>query len=218
MNILALETSTMACSVALQSGSILVERHAEEQRAHARIILGMVDQLLAQSGLTLKSLDAIAYGAGPGSFTGVRIGLSVAQGLGFSNDLPLVPVSSLAAVANTSLCGADEKAVRVAQDARMGEIYSGRYAIRDGQLIALEAERLCAASDLELRGDDLLAGDGWERDPVLRAFASDRQIVARWPEARATAQLGAVALRAGRGVQAEAATVNYLRDSVAQSM
>src|SRR5690554_2213743 len=120
--VLALDTSTEQCSVALQIGDKFVSRAAVTPREHSQRILGFVQEVLDEQGLTLKQLDAIVVGHGPGSFTGVRIGVSVAQGLAFSQQLPVIPVSTLTALAQQAIRLQDAQQIVCAIDARMQEV------------------------------------------------------------------------------------------------
>ncbi len=177
----------------------------------------MLQQVLAESSLTLSQLDALAFGRGPGSFTGLRIGTGVVQGLAFGADLPVVPVSSLGALAQ----GQDAKRVLAAFDARMSQVYWGAY-IRDGNGTVELDGRECVAMPQQVplpRASGWLgAGSGW--DQYADALATRLgQRLAGWhrqcyPQARHVAQLGAVGLRAGRAVAAEHALPVYIRDEV----
>jgi len=139
MNILALDTSSTACSVALLHEGELSERHEILENRHSKFLLAFINELLNQAHLKIKNLDAVAVGNGPGSFTGIRLGLGVAQGLAFGIHKPLIPVSSLHAIAISS----SAKNILVAVDARMGEVYWQCFQITESQeLAALKSARL----------------------------------------------------------------------------
>jgi tRNA threonylcarbamoyladenosine biosynthesis protein TsaB len=168
MNILAMETSTDACSVAVRIGGEAVERHVEHARRHAQLIVGMVDAVLAEAGIGPAGLDGIAVGHGPGSFTGVRIALSVAQGLALATDVPLIGISSLAALAQRGLRRAGGGEVVVAQDARMGEVYIGRYRRgADGLAVTVWPDALVSPEPLDLAPDTLVMGSAARAYPPL---------------------------------------------------
>jgi tRNA threonylcarbamoyladenosine biosynthesis protein TsaB len=217
LNILALDTSTEACSAAIWVDGAVTERF-ESGNQHSGRILAMVDELLAEAGFALARFDAIAFGRGPGSFTGLRIGAGVAQGLAFGADIPVTPVSSLAALAQ----GVDAPRVLAAFDARMNQIYSGAY-VRNAQGIVEPAgiESVTAPSDVPLpEGTNWLgAGNGWDlHHAALLQRLGGR--VADWrkqvhPRARDVAQLGAVAVQTGQAIAAEQALPVYVRDDVA---
>jgi len=123
-NILALETATSSCSVALQVGETLTSRSEVGSNIHSQVLLGMVEDVLKQAQIAVDQLDAIAVGQGPGSFTGLRIGVGVGQGLAYGIACPMIGVSSLDALA---LAAPDDGHVLAGIDARMGEIYWGEY-------------------------------------------------------------------------------------------
>ncbi len=212
--LLALETSTRACSVALGGRECVYRRHREVERAHAELLLPMIDAVLDEAGIALTGLDAVVYGAGPGSFTGVRLAVAVAQGLGFAADLPLVGVSSLTAVAEPILRSRPQATVVVAQDARMGEIYTNTCRYAGGRAVAAIADRLIAPEALEIGDDELLAGDAWSRIAVLRERAGDRQALATLPRAESMLGAGAAALADGAATDAAGARPHYLRNTV----
>src|SRR3954467_2563824 len=150
MKILALDTATEACSVALACSGAWIERYEELDRGHAERLLPMIDELLAEAGIALGSLDAIAFGRGPGAFTGVRLAASVAQGLAFGSGLGVVPISDLAAVAQrVALLDPDARRVLVVNDARMREVYWVSYDLASAPQ-ALGDERVSAAADVSL--------------------------------------------------------------------
>lgn len=223
MNLLAIETATESCSVALLCGDVLVERSELAPRRHAERVLPMADELLAEAGLGRGQLDGIAVGRGPGSFTGVRLAISMAQGLAFALDLPVITVSSLAALAMEA--PRDDAPVLAVIDARMGEIYAGAFRVADDGLVeALDDERVCAAETLELpvAASWNVVGTGWGAyGDALRARlpATPRWAGAeRYPQARHVARLAAPQLVAGAGLSPEHALPVYLRDKVALTL
>ena len=149
MNLLAIETSTEACSVALHHGGTTIARSELAPRRHAELVLPMAEALLAEAGIGRRQLDAIAVGRGPGAFTGVRLAVSMAQGMALGLDLPVIPISSLAALA---LDAPDNGAAVLAViDARMGEVYAASYRRgADDTVQALDEERVCAPDVLQL--------------------------------------------------------------------
>lgn len=133
--ILALETSTHACSVALQVADSLYSEHVVEPQVHTKIILPMVDSVLLQAGIELADLDYLAFGQGPGSFTGLRIAASVVQGLAFGADKPVVGISSLAALAQLGFAETGARHLVAQVDARMGELYWGEYVVNTAGIV-----------------------------------------------------------------------------------
>jgi tRNA threonylcarbamoyladenosine biosynthesis protein TsaB len=225
VKLLAIETATEACSAALLVDGALASRHEEMPRGHAERILPMVDELLVEAGLTLGQLDAIAFGRGPGGFTGLRLAASVVQGLAFGAGLPVLPVSTLRAVAQAALeidGGAD--AVLVCNDARMNEVYWAAY-LRDPAGLAVEAspERVGASASVQ-RPAALLglatcgAGRGFVVHPEIgeRLGLPPGPCNALLPSAAAILRLAVPEWLAGRGVPADAALPIYVRDDVAR--
>jgi tRNA threonylcarbamoyladenosine biosynthesis protein TsaB len=221
MRLLALDTSTEACSVALLLDGDLRMRFELTERGHAELVLPMADGLLEEAGMRLVDLDGLAFGRGPGAFTGLRISSGVVQGLALGANLPVAPVSSLAAVAEQVAARAGE-AVLVCNDARMGEVYWGVYRREaDGTVIALSPE---AVSEPARVGEGAplprhAAGNALPRYPALaeRLAASGLQLHHDvYPRADAVARLGACVLARGQGVPAQLALPVYVRDDVAR--
>jgi len=218
MRILALDTSTEWLSVAAGDGR---DWHAHAERAGAgnsERALPVIDAVLAGAGWTLRDLDGIAFGAGPGAFTGVRIACSIAQGLAFAADLPVVPVPTLAALAQSAWRERSVARVFACLDARMREVYVAAYErAGDGWRVALEPA-VQKPDDVRLP-----AGDGWHG--VGDGFAAYPQLAtlaglagangAAVPEARAIAELALPELAAGRAVAAADALPLYVRHRVA---
>lgn len=154
-NILALDTSTDACSVALQVGEQRTEIFKVIPRRHTHELLPMVKEILAQAQLSVKQLDAVAFGRGPGSFAGIRIATGVTQGLAFAEDLAVIPVSTLATLAQGYYRehGDNTHQIIAALDARMSEVYWGNYCIHQGLAKLVTEEAVCAPSEVIVNGD-----------------------------------------------------------------
>lgn len=224
MNLLALDTSSIACTAALRFGTDVTERYAEKPRQHTRLLLPMIEELLAGARVELRGLDAIVLGNGPGSFIGMRIATSVAQGLAFGAGLEVAPVSSLAAVAARVFAESEAGRVAVAQDAHMEEVYLGIFERGPDELpVAVEPERLHAVGivdtlrDLDAAGV-YAAGFGWERYPGL--LAANRDFLegvadVRFPRGRELLPLGAAVLAGGGAVEPRSLAPAYLREQVA---
>jgi tRNA threonylcarbamoyladenosine biosynthesis protein TsaB len=217
MKLLAVDTSTDACSAALYIDGAVAERFAVTPRGHAEHILPMVEDLLEDAALSLARLDALAFGRGPGSFTGVRIAAGVIQGLALGAGLAVVPVSSLAALAQ----GASADRILAAIDARMDEVYWGEYLRGDDGLVRVSGrERVTAPMHIPLpdEGHWTGVGSGWDRyaDTLQQCLGEklDGWLPGRYPHARDIAILGADGYRGGLGVAAELALPVYLRDEV----
>jgi len=222
MKLLAVETSTEACSAALFIDGALVERFELAPQKHTKLILPMIDSLLADAGLTPQQLDALAFSRGPGSFTGVRIATSVIQGIAFGADLPVVPVSTLAAIAQDFFDQHDDSVAYVAMDARMGEIFWGVYQRNaEGYAELIGEEAVTPAEHIvfpELSGVGV--GSGWgvyhqqllaRLDGLVTDYHSDAL-----PRAASIAKLGAWGFSLGQAVDVDQAMPVYLRDKVAK--
>lgn len=222
MNLLALETSTEACSVALVHGDLLIERFEVAPRRHAELTLPWTDALLAEAGLARSAVQAVAVGRGPGAFTGVRLGISLAQGMALALGVPAVAISTLAALAMRADAGEGER-VLAAIDARMGEVYWCAYEIRDGEPHALGDEHVGAPDSVQVEGE------GWHG--VGTGFAAqDNALKTRLaaqlssvdaealPHAADVARLAIAAYKRGEAVAPERIEPAYLRNNVALTL
>ncbi|AFI45704.1 TPA: tRNA (adenosine(37)-N6)-threonylcarbamoyltransferase complex dimerization subunit type 1 TsaB [Pasteurella multocida] len=180
LTLLALDTSTEACSVALLYKGERTYLDELAQRTHTQRILPMIDEILCQSGLSLKQVDALAFGRGPGSFTGVRVGAGIAQGLALGADLPVIPISNLTMMAQAAYEQVGAEHVLAAIDARMNEVYFsqliaqakqvGTDTLIDWQVIGQEkvVNPECLITELAgLTGDWTTVGTGWSAYPPL---------------------------------------------------
>lgn len=225
MHLLAFELSTEACSVAVWSDGAVRARHEVAPRRHAELALPWAEALLAEAGLARTQLDAIAVGRGPGAFTGVRLGISIAQGIALALDRPVVPVSTLAVLARGAHDGVPAR-VLAAIDARMHEVYAGAFALdAAGHVIALDAERVAAPDAVALPagapgdapwrgvGTGFAAGQG----ALAQALAGQLVVhdAAALPHAADLAALAAEAYARGGAIAPEAVEPAYLRNQVA---
>jgi len=219
MKLLALDTSTEACSAALFIDGEIRQRFEITPKAHTKLLLPMIESLLAEAELKLSQLDALAFGCGPGSFTGLRIATGVVQGLAFGADLPVVPVSTLAALAQNRL---PERAF-VATDARIGEIFWGVYQRNaDGFMELVGKEAVLPVEKIEFPQKSALGmGSGWrvyKDELLLKTEGFVTQIESDvLPQSSTIAELGVYGFQRGLGVAAEFAQPVYLRDKVAQT-
>lgn len=219
MKILAIDTATEACSAALWLDGQLRERYELAPRQHSQLILPMIDELMIEASIRPAQLDALAFGRGPGSFTGLRLAAGVIQGIGLGANLPVAPVSSLAAMAQ---CVKGER-VACAIDARLSEIYWGVYCRQsDGCVSLVGDERVCAANDLALPDDSsyIGVGSGWavyaaELRQALSGQIREVQAEA-FPRAAGVAELACRAVNLNQTVTAADAQPVYLRDDVVQ--
>lgn len=220
-NLLILDASSSLCSVALSLDGEVLWSTEDQPRRHAQRLLPMVDELLADAGVARQSLDGVAFGQGPGSFTGIRIALSVAHGLSLGLDVPVCGISSLAAVARAALSQDARSTAFVVMDAHMGEVFWGQYQQQGDLILPLSQEQVGAPSvclealaELEKQqpANVSVAGDGLQ----LMDFAHcDLEYATLKPEARTMAPMAAAAWEAGQFSDPEAHPPVYLRQSVA---
>ncbi|WP_218758388.1 tRNA (adenosine(37)-N6)-threonylcarbamoyltransferase complex dimerization subunit type 1 TsaB [Vibrio parahaemolyticus] len=220
--ILAIDTATENCSVALLVNDQVISRSEVAPRDHTKKVLPMVDEVLKEAGLTLQDLDALAFGRGPGSFTGVRIGIGIAQGLAFGAELPMIGVSTLAAMAQASyrLHGATDVAVAI--DARMSEVYWARYSRQEhGEWMGVDEECVIPPARLaeEAQADSktwTTAGTGWsayqEELAGLPFNTADSEVL--YPDSQDIVILAKQELEKGNTVPVEESSPVYLRDNV----
>lgn len=222
MKLLALDTATEACSAALLVDGAVSQRYRIAPREHSHLILQMLDDLLADAGVTLPMLDALAFGRGPGSFMGVRIAAGVVQGISLAHDLPIVPVSTLASIAHLTMQQKKTSHVLAAIDARMNEVYWAAYANEQG-VPALQGEEMVMPPDQVPMPDDQPwtgAGTGWgSYADALLARLGDRVTdydAQCFPSAASIAELAVKQFAHSGGVNAAQAIPVYLRDNVAK--
>jgi tRNA threonylcarbamoyladenosine biosynthesis protein TsaB len=219
MLILALETSTELGSCALWRDGVVTERFCPEKQPHSETLLPLVRELFAANDVLIADLDAIAFGVGPGAFTGLRVACGAAQGLAVAADLPLIPVTSLEAMAAQS----SAERVLALLDARMGEVYSGFYErMGDGYVLRGDI-RVSAPADVILPSEPgwVACGNGLSAYPLLqeRLQAAGRPGEAGvLPRASVVAALAAAKARCGEGIDAALAAPLYIRDKVAKTV
>jgi tRNA threonylcarbamoyladenosine biosynthesis protein TsaB len=219
MQLLAIDTSAAACSVALVINDDIKLVHEIIPMQQAQCILPMIDELLKSNGVKVTDLSALAFGCGPGSFTGVRIATSVIQGLAFATQLPIIRVSSLAAAAQTAYEEFHWQKIFVAMDARMNEIYCGAYQVNATGLMELHgAELLCRPENFPLKEDNEWygAGNGWKvYQELLRCkpVAVAEEILA---SALGVSLLAKAKFLRHEWLTADQAIPVYLRDDVAE--
>jgi tRNA threonylcarbamoyladenosine biosynthesis protein TsaB len=222
--ILALDTATEACSAALLVDEELLERFQVAPREHTSLLLPMVDELMAEAGLVMGQLDAIAFGRGPGSFTGLRIAAGLTQGLALGADLPVLPVSDLAALALQAWQRLGWTECMVCQDARLQEFFVGAFRIEkqagETSPVELWPEALVNLEKLIEKAGDFqrVVGSGWVTPGGQQARRAEMLVDAeiQLPRAGDIARLGRLALARGEGLPAQLALPVYLRDQVAQ--
>ncbi len=222
MKLLAIETCTEACSAAVYVDGEVVERYQIAARQHNELILPMAEQVLAEVQISLSQLDGLAFGCGPGAFTGVRICVAVSQGIAFAHDLPLLGISSLVNLAaQAPATGQGEQQVFAAIDARMGEIYYGHYLVAPNSVPVLSGtEQVVTAEalNLELANFDYGMGSGWQSyaEPLMAKTAIKPEAIDAdaLPRASVTARLAVMQWQDATLLQPEQAQPVYLRNNV----
>jgi tRNA threonylcarbamoyladenosine biosynthesis protein TsaB len=228
--ILAIETATEACSAALAIGENIITRFTIAPREHTKLILTMMDDVLEEAEIQLAQVDAIAFSRGPGAFTGVRIATGVAHGVSLALDKPLLPISTLAAIAQQIYEEQGAKNCLPAIDARMGEIYWGKYSLNNGVMVlqgeeaVSKPEVLQTASFSSLNNEKvewIAAGNGWDeyiQQRDIEAFSCIKKIDNILPSAKYISRLAVEDWKQGKAVSVEQAQPIYLRDNVAQTI
>lgn len=217
--LLALDTATEACSVALLHNGEITSDYAVIPRMHAQRVLPMVHELLSASSVALTDIDAIAFGRGPGAFTGLRIAVGVVQGLAFALERPVLPVSNLAAIAQRAWREQGAQQVAAAIDARMDEVYWGCYQLQEHCMQLQGVERVCAPEAAQLpraaSGEWIGAGTGWQTYAARLNVPVKRTLVDMLPHAEDILALALADWQHGRAIAADQAQPIYLRDQVA---
>jgi len=222
MKLLALDTSTEACSAALYLDGEITQHYQVAPREHTHLILGMIESLLQDAGLKSKDIDILAFGRGPGSFMGVRVAAGVVQGIAFAHSIPVVPVSTLAAMAWVAMEETGEAQILAAIDARMKEVYWGAYQKDEaGNMVLLDEECVVAPEKAPIpeQGQWVTAGTGWASyGEIMKPALGDRCTASLdecFPSAKAIAALAIEPYKNGGAVSAAGAVPVYLRDNVA---
>lgn len=225
LNILCIDSSTEACSVALlRKDAAIYQRFMFAPREHTQKILPTVDEVVKEATLKLSDIDVIAYGQGPGSFTGVRIGISIAQGLAFGLEKKMVGISTLQAMAQQALQENEQcESVYAAIDARMGEVYFAHYTNENGVMVlqgnevVIKPEKLIEqqSTDATIQQKSLLVGTGWAAYPELLAFYNVCDISnILYPSAAFMLKSASLLIENKGSVEPELAIPVYLRDTV----
>jgi len=220
MNLLAIETATETVSVALSLNGEVRELYEHAPRKHAELLLPWVETLLAEGEIGFSALDGITYSRGPGSFTSLRIGIGIVQGLAWASDCPVIPVSSLAATAQ-SAAAIGVKSALVALDARMKEVFTASFELdHSGIMKPVDEERVCGPADISMPANPEThgIGIGFERYEALQMLGE--QLVAVntdvWPRASSVLELANDWLAGNQPLPAEQAQPVYLRNDVAK--
>ena len=214
-SLLILDASSTLCSVALNLNGETLWLTEDQPSRHAQRLLPMVDELMSDAGISRSELDGVAFGCGPGSFTGIRIAVAVAQGVSLALDLPVCGISSLATIAQAALSEDTRSRALTLMDAHMGEVFWGTYELQNGICVPVGDEQVGnpeACLEAIADWDGVIAGDGLQ----LMPFAGcDLTYSGIRPEARTMSRLAAEAWKDGKFGDADAHPPVYLRNSVA---
>lgn len=219
LTILALDTATEACSVALRYQDQTFERYQIAPRQHTKLLLPFLQEILTEAEISLKQLDAIAFGCGPGSFTGLRVAASVVQGIAFAHDLPVLPISTLQAIAQGCYREFQLPRMLIALDAAMQEIYLGCYHVKDQVMVAQAPEIVTAPQLVSIPGADVWFGAGSGFDLYHEQLQQKLRLQLqqwfphRYPRAYDIANLATIAYQQNKMVSAEQALPVYLREN-----
>lgn len=222
MKILAIDTATEACSAALYVDGKITSEYKLAPREHTQLILPMIDRLLTDAGLVVNQLDALSFARGPGAFTGVRIAAGIIQGLSYAAEIPVVPVSTLAAIAAGVYYQYGHKDILSAIDARMGEVYWGAYHIEEDSVTLIDNELVCSVEKLpdQLSNNWVGAGTGWsEYSELLKSrFKLEEDLIYEdyLPSAEIIVKLAVQDFKLNKQMSAHQAQPVYLRDNVAK--
>lgn len=232
MNILAIDTATEACSAALYVDGEITSKYQLAPREHSRLILKMIDKLLADADVEVSNLDAIAFGRGPGSFMGLRIAAGVVQGIAFAHDIPVIPISTLKVMAQRAFEQTDNKNILVAIDARMDEVYWAAYYLDgtdnetlqwkiDGEECVISPDKIDLPNMLAQHDKSwVAAGTGWGSyaDRLLSGgdFTLQATLIDCFPSAEIMVKLAVRELQAGNTIRPAEAIPVYLRNDVAK--
>ncbi|WP_018984741.1 tRNA (adenosine(37)-N6)-threonylcarbamoyltransferase complex dimerization subunit type 1 TsaB [Salinimonas chungwhensis] len=218
MKVLAIDTATEALSVALQVNDEISDQFEICPQQHSQKLLPLVKAVLADAGVSLQQLDALVFGHGPGSFTGVRIATGMVQGLAYGAQLPVVGVSTLAAMAQQAIATTGAQRVVSAIDARMSEVYLGQFVNHQGLALADSEEVVCSPDDAVAQLPAInyqTAGTGWQAfEPLQQARHNATNTDILYPHARYMLALAQPKIAAGEGVEAMSVMPVYLRDKV----
>lgn len=220
MKILAIDTATEACSAALLIDHDIIERYQVAPRKQSELILPMIDEIMHESECLTSQLDAVAFGCGPGSFTGVRLATAVTQGIAFAADIPVIPVTTLKAMAHDSMSRFKVDCVMTAIDARMKEVYWAVYQQVNSRIIEQQPEQVIAPQEINYQADSSVigVGTGWGTYEEILSTVTGSMIQRIesevFPRASSIAQLGIEQFLNNESVEAQNALPMYLRNQV----